>query len=207
MALSTSSSRWALGLLLCVAVASTINIEPVDASRRELQQQYRRGGRGGYGGKDCEFEGVWTKHLDFFTSKAGKRCKCVDGKWRDCTDAYYKDDYKEPEIKVVYVKEEPKKKEFKDCEIYFEWIKHGDWHVYDDKECRCWDGKFDSCKDLKKPEVVKLVYKEEPKKEFKDCEKDGVWTSHGSQYSSPKSYERCRCWDGIWDSCIYEFPW
>ena len=199
---STSSSCWAIGLLFCIAAASTIT---VDASRRDLKDAHYGGGR-----QDCEFEGVWTRHGDFYEGKGGKKCKCVDSRWRDCVDVYDKDrrDYREPEVKVVYV-EEPKKKEYKDCEKYGVWVKHGDWHIYDDKECRCWDSKFDSCKDIKKKEVVKVVYaREEPKKkEFKDCEKDGIWTTHGSQYSSKVSYQRCRCWDGKWDGCVYEFPW
>ena len=111
MASTPSPSIWVVVcLLLCVAAGSTIAVD--EGSRRQLKQSVAR---------DCEFEGVWTKHGEFFTSNAvGQRCKCMDSQWIDCRNA---DDYE-------------------DCEFEGVWTKHGEFYTSKaGKRCKCMDSK------------------------------------------------------------------
>ena len=106
---------------------------------------------------------------------------------------------------MTIVKTEPT--DFKDCEKYGEWVNHGVRHVFDGQECICYDSNFISCKEIKEeePDIKVIVIKEEPKEEFKDCEKEGEWTKHGSFYTSKVTYQKCRCWDGKWDGCVFDY--
>ena len=203
-------------LLSALVFASTMSstfivvVAGVGSSRRDLKDAHVGGG-GRYNsyedgqkeGEDCEYEGVWTKHEDYYTSEAGKTCTCDDSKWKDCWDTY--EDQPEVAKAVYYVEDEPKK--YKDCEKHGVWVKHGDLYVFDDQECRCWDSSFDSCKSIEKhePEIKYGIIKEEPKEqEYKDCEEDGEWIKHGDSFTIESSHEKCRCWDGEWDSCAYD---